>query len=270
MDKQIYVDDKLIHPQTRTDLIIHGNTTAKDILDNASPVVASAFGHKILNAQSFAEVCRLLHHNYTFAEDTVDGVKWTIIGAPSADSTHAATGTALHATNGNYIYRKLNFGADDFNIEFDLYCDDINKIFFQIFDNTALPATNTPTAARRNWYRLCVDNNGYLNFKYIYQISRDYNSSAAYYQWDWGNAAVTSVNISSNKILAGSITHIKIAYTHTLQRFYIYADGQFLLDGGVAVASKNWLVYLGYSADCYIDNFSMDFVGVDLSGLDFE
>ncbi len=265
MNTQIYIEDNLIHPETTTDLIIHNNSNAKDILDKNT----SDFGRKILNAQSFAEVCRLLHHNYTFAKDSIDEVEWTITGAPSADSTHAKTGSALHATNGNYIYRKLNFGGDSsFTVEFDCYCNEANKIFFQIFDNTALPADNVKTAATRRWYRLTTDANGYVGARYVYQISRDYNSSAAY-QWDWGNAAVTDNTLESNFKL-NSVKHIKIEYTHTNQIFKVYVDGSSLGDLDRSVANKNWLVYLGYTAECWIDNFAMTFNGVDISALDFE
>ena len=259
MNTQIIFNGDTIHPETDTNIILHGNSTVKDILDNFHPVTMSAFGQKLVNAPSLAEVARLIHHNYSFAKDMIDNVEWKIVGNPSADSTHAKTGSALHTTNNNYIYRTLKLGAYTFYCDFDLFCTDAGKILFQIYDNTAAGSGVT-----RHFYRLFIDEDGYLQFKYQTQTS-DTGT------WAWKSIITQLTKTFSFKV--DSVKHIWLRFDKEDSSVGVSVDGynwDWSDPNTVPISNKSWYVYLGVTAEAWIDNFKLTNNDVVVSQLDFE
>lgn len=256
MNTQIIFNGDTLHAETTTDLILHGNSTAKDILDNFNAVPMSTFGQKLAGADSLAEVCRLMHHNYSFAKDAVDEVEWKIVGSPSVDNGK------LHVSNGNYIWRSLKLGADTFFVDFDIVCSDSNKIIFQLYDNTAVPSTGT---AVRHLYRLLVNSDGNIQFNYITQ-SGSYHGLT----WRW-DSAVTRLTHDSGFPVSNA-NHIVLWFDKTDSSIGVSVNGgsySWSDPNTCPISNKTWRVYLGNTADALIDNFILTNNDVVVSQLDF-
>ena len=258
MDTQIIFNDETVHPETTTDLILHGNSNVKDVLDNFRAVPMSDFGKKLADAASLAEVCRLIHQNYTFAKDSVDNVEWKIVGNPSIDNDQ------LHVSNSKYIWRTLKLGAYTFDVDFDINCNDSNKIIFQLFDNTALPTSGYAYGTYRHWYRLLISSDGYLQFKYIYQVST-YNNG-----YTWGATTQSLTKTFDYKV--ADAYHITLRFDKSDSTAGLKVNGgswNWTDANSVPVSNKSWRVYLGYSADALIDNFVLTNDSTVVSKLDF-
>lgn len=257
MNTQIIFNGDILHAETTTDLILHGNSTAKDILDNFNAVPMSAFGQKLAGADSLAEVCRLMHHNYSFAKDIIDEVEWKIVGTPSVDNDK------LHVSNGNYIWRSLKLGADTFYIDFDIVCSDSDKIIFQLYDNTASPTSGT---AVRHWYRLIVNSDGNLQFNYLTK-SGVYNGG----HWAWDSAFTTRLTHDSGFPVSNA-NHINLCFDKSDSSIGLAVNGgaySWSDPDTCPVLNKSWRVYLGNTADALIDNFILTNNDVVVSQLDF-
>ena len=266
MNNRIIFNGETVHPETDTNIILHGDSTVKDILDNFSAVPMSAFGEQLANAASLAEVARLIHQNYSFAKDMIDNVEWKIVGSPSVDNTHAKTGTALHTSNGNYIYRTLKFGADTVVFDFDLFCTDAGKILFQIYDNTATPSPIT-TVVYRNWYRLLINSDGCLQFKYLWQQHNNVAGSG----WMW--QPVTTKLTKNFSFTVDSVKHIALCFDKSDNSIGVQVDGgnwSWSAENTVPISNKTWYVYLGNTAEAWFDNFTLTNNDVVVSQLDFE
>lgn len=268
MNAQMIYNDETVHPETITDLILHGDSTAKDILDNFQGVPMSEFGQKLATAASFAEVCRLMHHNYTFAKDLTDSVEWNINGAPVKDSTHAAAATALHTSNQNYIWRPLKFGDTNFTVEFDAYCTDLNtdpnRNFFRIYDNIA----KATAGAVRHYYILYINDNNQVEFRYLIQNAVT-NAGAGGSYW-WG-ALVEKAAAYPQKSL-NSVKHIKLTCDKSNNRFGVSVDNSSFVytdSGSTPIANKTWQIWLGGTAEAWIDNFKFTNNSTVVSELDF-
>lgn len=258
MDAQIIFNDETVHPETTTDLILHGNSNVKDVLDNFRAVPMSDFGKKLADAPSLAEVCRLMHHNYTFAKDLVDSVEWKIVGNPSVDNDQ------LHVSNGNYIWRTLKLGAYTFDVDFDISCTDSNKIIFQLYDNITTAAAN----AVRHWYRLLITADGYLQFRYITQSAVTNAGAAGNYWWD---SAVTKLTKTFD-FKTDEPSHITLRFDKSDSTAGVKVNGgswDWTNASSVPVSNKSWRVYLGNTADALIDNFVLTNDSTVVSNLDF-
>ena len=242
----IKIGNNLIYPETSADMVIYSDTTLKNMFDNYTPFEMSDFGKSLSRSSSLAEACRKMHINYFFAKDLIDNIVWNVTGNPET------VNQKLHATNGNYIRRTLNLGAYDMECEFDLTCADTNKTAFQFFDNVAAGANNV-----RHWIKLATDSDGQLCF--IYQNQR-YGSA-------WG-AVVTGANIAVG--YANTQKHIKIVFDKANTFWEIYLNGSYIDGFTYAMATRNWLIYLGTSADCTIDNFKLTYNSSVISELDFD
>lgn len=267
MNTQIIFNGDTIHTETNTNIILHGNSTVKDKLDNFQPVTMSAFGEQLANAPSLAEVCRLMHHNYTFAKDMVDGVEWKIVGNPSADSTHAATGSALHTSNGNYIYRVLNLGSASVRVDFDLFCTDAGKILFRIIDQSTAAANG----ATRPDYRFSVNSDGFFTAQYYLQTAsqKAWPNQGSY---EWKNAAVLKSALTLSFKL-NSVKSVFLLFNYQDKTLKVGLDGVTVVSSDVnafPMPNKKYQIRLGNTAEAWIDNFSLTYGSNVFSQLDFD
>lgn len=249
LNSQIFLDDKLILPQSIAENIIYSDTTLKNAFDNYNPITMTNFGKNICKCSSLADVCRLFHLNYFFAKDIIDNVVWNISGNPTVDNQK------LHSTANNYIYRTFALGAYDLEINLDLTCSDSDKVIFQIFDN--LSPVN---GAVRHWLRLATDSDGQVYFRYLYQTT----GTNQY----WSDPVVTAANILLGN--CSSQQHIKFGFNKSGGYWNAGLGGYYAYAFDYNMAARNWIVYLGFTADCYIDNFSLSYNSNIISELDFD
>ena len=250
---KIKIADNLIYPETSADMVKYSDTTLKDAFDNYTPFEMSDFGKGLSRSSSLAELCRKMHINYFFAKDLIDNVVWNIVGAPETENQK------LHATNNNYIWRAFTLGAYSSVCEFDLTCADPNKVIFQFFDNVAWVQT---AAVTRHWVRLATDSDGQLCFRYIYQSKNNGNVA-------W-NSAVTAQDIPVG--YANTQKHINLTYiaSNPGEWRIFFNNSTSYQTFNYTMATRSWRVYLGYTADCTIDNFSLYYNGDKISELDFD
>ena len=249
LNSQIFLDDKLILPQSKADNIIYSDTTLKNAFDNYNPITMSNFGKNICKCSSLADVCRLFHLNYFFAKDIADNVVWNIAGNPTVDNQK------LHSSNANYIYRTLALGSYDLSCEFDLASSDLgNKIVFQFFDGFSPSHGST-------YYRiqLRLNADGELT---LYAFSNSYTYGA----WN------SDYKYFANNIVLGkfSSAHVKFSYTKSSNSWSVYLNNSLKSSFTLNMPARNWGVYLGLTADCYIDNFSLSYNSNIISELDFD
>ena len=241
LDSQIILDDHLIHPKTKAENVIYSDTTLKNAFDNYSPITMSNFGKKIIKCNNLADLSRL-------AKDNIDYVIWSVNGYPSVDNLK------LHCSENNYIYRNFTLGAADLTCEFDLSCSDPNKIVFHFDNNQAAVSTAN---VYRYWIRLATNADGILCAQYI---SRFCNKGA------WANPVINQdVEIGD----CSTQTHIKIIYETADNKWAFYLNGSSKGLITYTMATRSWGVYLGYTADCIFDNFTLTYDSNIISQLDF-